>query len=882
MSEVQRQEIAVENIPDELKQGRHWLCWRLEQVRDRWTKVPYRPFGPLRKARSNDPGTWGTFEQALRYRRSHLDLTGIGIAFAGDLVGIDLDHCIVQGEIQPWARATLERLHTYCERSPSGTGVHCLVRGSLPQGRHNVALPHLGEGCRIEMYDARSPRYFTVTGAAIGECRTVAPAQAALDELYAQYMRPQTPAAVSTLQQARLSDEVILAKAQQAANAAKFERLLRGDLSEYAGDHSKADLALCGILAFYTDDPGQIDRLFRRSALLRPKWDERHSSDNQTYGQLTIQKVLEPSRPRYGQSTGRSDRLPSQPPGDWRDVVSGPPPWLADGAKEDIGTARLVVNQRTGQSRRRSGPEPGGNGHEPAAAAGSGATNAASADNVAGEDPEREDLTDLGNARRLVRSHGRDLRHVTGWGWLRWTGQRWQRSEKYVMRCAKAAALSYYDDAAELLRPAKQQAVLAKAAAARGDKLAEKEAQDSMNRLKERAGILSDWAKASQSRSRLEALVRLAESEPAVTAEPADFDAEPWLLNCTNGTVDLRTGTLQPHRREDRLTKLAPVAYDPTANCPTFTKFLQRIMNERQELIAFLQRLIGYALTGSVREQMLFFWYGAGANGKSTLLNILLAMLGQDYARQAAPDVLTVGRDRHPTELADLAGVRLVASIEVAEGKQLAEAVVKQMTGGDKVKARFMRQDFFEFDPTFKIFLAANHKPVIKGTDHAIWRRIKLIPFEVTIPEEEQDKELLDKLRAEMPGILAWAVRGCLDWQKNGLGVPEDVKAATAAYRDESDLLATFLAECTEFGATCQAQAGALFKAYRAWAANNGLSDREMLSNVRFGRQLGERGFDKYVDDGSHRTYYIGLRLLESAASSSSNREANSGSARGE
>ena len=314
MSEAQRQEIAVENIPAELKQGRHWLCWRLERVKERWTKVPYRPFGPLRKARSNDPGTWGTFEQALRYWRSHPEITGIGIAFADDLVGIDLDHCIAEGEIQPWARAIIERLRTYCERSPSGTGVHCLARGSLPEKRRIVTLPHLGEGCRIEMYDARSPHYFTVTGAAIGEPRTIEPAQAALDELYAQYMRPQTPKAASAPPQATLSDEVILAKAQQAANAAKFTRLFRGDLTEYAGDHSKADLALCGILAFYTDDPAQIDRLFRRSALLRPKWDERHSRDNQTYGDLTIQKVLDPDRPGTVRLLAAVATLTSQPP----------------------------------------------------------------------------------------------------------------------------------------------------------------------------------------------------------------------------------------------------------------------------------------------------------------------------------------------------------------------------------------------------------------------------------------------------------------------------------------------------------------------------------------------------------------------------------------
>jgi putative DNA primase/helicase len=469
-----------------------------------------------------------------------------------------------------------------------------------------------------------------------------------------------------------------------------------------------------------------------------------------------------------------------------------------------------------------------------------------------------EHFTDLGNAYRLVRLHGADLRHVTGWGWLSWDGQRWQRDEKTPMLRAKDIALSFYRDAEEWHDLARAHLEAAKRAAAAGDTSAQNIANERHKELTGRALSLASWAKASQARGKLEAAVKLAESERAVSAEADQFDADPWLLNCANGVLDLRTGTLRPHDRDDLLTALAPVAYDPDAKCPTWDAFLTRIMGGSSDLIGFLQRIVGYALTGSVREQAIFFLYGSGANGKSTFLKTILAMLGRDYAKQAAPDVLIESRDRHPTELADLAGVRFVASIEVSEGKRLAEALVKQLTGGDPVKARLMRQDFFQFDPQFKIFLAANHKPVIRGTDFAIWRRIKLIPFTVTIPEDDQDKALGDKLLAELPGVLAWAVRGCLDWQAGGLREPAAVSAATAAYRAESDLLGAFLAECCEEDdPKAEVQAGPLYKAYVDWAEKNG---EKPVTGTMFGRRMTERGIDKYKDR-KHRVNYIGIRL---------------------
>lgn len=474
-----------------------------------------------------------------------------------------------------------------------------------------------------------------------------------------------------------------------------------------------------------------------------------------------------------------------------------------------------------------------------------------------------EHYTDLGNAYRLVRVHGQELRHVAGWDWLSWDGERWQRDDKAPMLYAKAIALGFYDDAKALQAKAQAHLEAAKTAAAADDSTALTIAQERFKELSKKSEAVLSWAKASQARGKLEAAVKLAESEPDIRAEVDQFDADPWLLNCANGTLDLRTGRLRDHARGDLLTRLAPVAYDPVAICPTWDAFLARIMRDNPELIGFLQRLVGYSLTGSVREQMLFFLYGSGANGKSVFLRTILAMLGRDYAKQAAPDVLIESRDRHPTEVADLAGVRFVASIEVSEGKRLAENLVKQMTGGDPMKARLMRQDFFQFDPQFKICLAANHKPVIKGTDFAIWRRIKLIPFTVTIPEAEQDKTLGDKLLAELPGILAWAVRGCLAWQREGLGIPPEVVDATAAYRAESDELAPFLEECCNQGEKLQAQAGPLFKAYQAWAEENGILTRDQLTNVKFGRQLQERGFDKFKDPSSRQTFYMGLELAQ-------------------
>lgn len=438
--------------------------------------------------------------------------------------------------------------------------------------------------------------------------------------------------------------------------------------------------------------------------------------------------------------------------------------------------------------------------------------------------------TDLGNARRLVEMHGRELRYVPPWGtWLVWDARRWRRDVKgEVVERAKSVTEALW---AEVARET-----------------------DS-----ERRKQLARWAAQSETANRIEAMVKLARTEPGIAVEPDDLDADPWLLNVASGTIELRTGKHRAHQPEDLMTKLAPVAFEPASGCPTWLAFLERIIPD-PAVRAFLQEAIGYSLTGVTSEQVLFFAHGAGANGKSTLTDTMQSLLG-DYARQAEPGLLLARQDAHPTGVADLHGARLVIATEVEEGRRLAETTVKQLTGGDRIKARLMRQDFFEFTPTHKLFLQGNHRPVVRGTDHAIWRRLRLIPFTVTIPREEQDRRLVERLRRELPGILNWAIEGCLRWGRSGLSEPEAVVAATSRYRSEMDLLGGFLEECCVVDDHAKASAASLYKAYREWLDDNG---ERLVSQKSFGTALGERGFDKRKHGQDRRAYWFGVGLLNS------------------
>jgi putative DNA primase/helicase len=351
---------------------------------------------------------------------------------------------------------------------------------------------------------------------------------------------------------------------------------------------------------------------------------------------------------------------------------------------------------------------------------------------------------------------------------------------------------------------------------------------------------IADHARRSEGRKRQTDALLLARSELAI--RPEEMDRNPYLLNCANGTVDLRTGVLRPHDPFDYITKLAPIHYHISMEAPTFVAFLERILPSL-ELRQFVQAVIGYAAIGVNTEEMLPIFHGRGANGKSTLVNVVMEALG-DYAQQAAPDLLMSKHRSHPTELADLFGARFVAAVETDEGRRLNEGLVKQLTGRDKIKARRMNEDFWEFQPTHTPVLATNHKPEIRGTDHAIWRRLKLVPFDVQIPDKEQDKKLAEKLREELPGVLAWIVRGALIYQKVGLPEAERVTDATSGYRTEMDTLAGFVDECCVVRPEAWCKFADLYTAYVAWCEE---SNEHPEKKRRFADRLTERGFARDV-----------------------------------
>jgi putative DNA primase/helicase len=428
------------------------------------------------------------------------------------------------------------------------------------------------------------------------------------------------------------------------------------------------------------------------------------------------------------------------------------------------------------------------------------------------EKPDLPSHTDLGNAQRLVAAEGNNIRYCyKNNSWFIWDDRMWSKDESgEIHRVAKRTVKAMLHEAADL--------------------------DD------EHSKILVTHEQRSESEGRLNAMVSLARSEPGVFVRLVDFDADPMLFNCLNATIDLSTAKPREHCRADLISKIAPVEYESTAECPTWRDFLHTVTDGDTELAEYLQRCVGYSLTGQTREHALFLLYGTGANGKSTFLEALRHVFG-DYSQTADfGSFLFSNGQSVRNDLAKLNGARFVTANESDSGKRLDETVVKQMTGGDTVTARFLYGEHFEFTPQFKLWLGTNHKPTIRGQDEGVWRRIRLIPFTVSIPRYKQDHTLKDKLKLEAPGILNWALEGLAQWQANGLQEPVIVKNATKEYRADQDVIGHFLdARCTK-EAGLESPARELYQAYKQWAEQTG----EWVLNERvFSNVLAERGFKK-------------------------------------
>ena len=442
----------------------------------------------------------------------------------------------------------------------------------------------------------------------------------------------------------------------------------------------------------------------------------------------------------------------------------------------------------------------------------------------------QDPLTDVWNANLFFEKYGNDIKYCDGLGgWFIWDGTRWKRDDIFqILRLAKNTAKQMYQ-----------------MARVNNDKL------------------LYKHAAKSESESRLNAMVSLVRCESNIAIISEQFDKDIFLLNCKNGTLDLATGELRPHSKNDYITRRVELNYNPSADCPEWKKFLVDIFQGDSQLIDFMQRAAGYSLSGSTKEQCIFMLYGVGRNGKSTFLKHIYRILGDYALNTPASSLMEKYSDSIPNDIARLKGTRFVTSIESGKAKALAEAQIKHLTGDDPISARFLHKEFFDFFATFKIFLATNHKPHISGTDKAIWRRIRTIPFERVITPEEEDKQLDERLAKEYEGILAWAVEGFKKWQKEGLGKASKIIEATNEYQEESDIIGNYIEERCLTGPEYKVQTSVILKDLQQWAKDNGL---RYIKRSEFIDYMKRRGFTKdRISFGNVRGaifwFGIGLRV---------------------
>ena len=442
----------------------------------------------------------------------------------------------------------------------------------------------------------------------------------------------------------------------------------------------------------------------------------------------------------------------------------------------------------------------------------------------------KEPLTDVWNAAMFHADYGDSIRFCNALGgWHIWDGTRWVKDDFKILTFAKATVKRMFKQAQET------------------------EQKD-----------LYRHAERTESEGRLRSMINLVRDHDGINLTSDDFDCNQFYANCDNGTIDLPTGTLLPHTKAHHITKKIPMNYDPDAKCPTWEKFIASTFRDNAKTIHFVQKAVGYSLCGSISEQCLFILHGVGSNGKSTFLETISKVFGDYSTTTLSSTIMEKQNGGIPNDVARLKGARFVNALETDENKRIAEAVIKTLTGGDKIVARFLNKEFFEFHATFKLFLATNHKPRIAGTDPGIWRRIQFIPFKNIVAAEDRDMKLSDKLIAEQEGILAWAVRGFQMWQDEGLGTCPEVEEATLEYREESDVLQEFIADKCAVGEGKIVQATRLAKALSDWCKDMGLY---RISRSKLIEYLQSKNFTKKrLTSGAEKgeTFWSGLSLKSS------------------
>lgn len=836
---------------DDLKAEKVWVCFRREARNGKMTKPPFNPLTGY-GARQNDPTTWATYEQAMTAfvdHQNHYD--GIGFQFDPNVLpvmGVDLDHCVdpETGQMDAWASEIVELLASLTEYSPSGTGVHILIVGNA-RGiiRHKIPAREFTKEChpeaKVEIYDEK--HYFTLTEKFVpGSPSGILPRQKQLQAVYEKITsRPASKVHTAPRSEKRpsfgprdLTDNEIIERATQAQNGAAFRQLWQGDIGAQA-DWSTADFLLCQHLAFWTGkDAARMDRLFRRSGLYRDKWDRK--TGNSTYGEITIRQAIKECRNTYTGTNGASRRAEEE-----LERIFASRPYYRDDDDWDKKPHRI----------------------EPK------------------EIPFKRvwecfELGEWGDALLFAEAfEGAVLYDVIEKAWYLWAGHYWKKDifnqvkqllSGHVAAIYIKASATLAVKVAEVIQQIEEAGIITEEA----DRLKgkRKELENQMKAFNERAKLLRNAKRNSN------VLNAFATSDRRITVTSEQWDSHPWLLATPNGVINLKTGQCRDGRPGDFIRTVCPTTWKGlTEQCPRFLQFLEEIFQDRlpqtrAELIAFLKRLFGYAITGRTDEHIFPIFYGEeGRNGKDTLLAILKFVLGP-IAGAINNDVLVAsdkGRSGGAASphLVDLQGKRLVWGSETKQGAVFNVAQVKLLTGGGEISARQLYGHQYTFKPTHTLFLITNYRPHADARDKAFWSRTCLIEFNARFVEKPKapneykaDSKLKETLEAEASGILAWLVQGCLDWQEQGINRPESVELATEQYRQSEDQLQMFADECCFTGdKSATIKASELYKTYQEWCKEGNLG--AMNKNL-FGMEFAKKYEKKRAAEG---ICYLGIRL---------------------
>ena len=754
-------------IPNELKQLNNWCVWVYQEREGKKTKVPVNPVdGEL--AKSNDPSTWSDYDTAVHVYDT-TNANGIGFSFTPPYVGIDIDD--IADEVERYKLGDYdtnivfefyETFKSYGELSPSGTGFHIITKGKIPGTRRRKD--------NVEMYD--SGRFFTVTGKTLGkydEVTEVTPGN--FERIYRKYL----PDNVQKLNyndhgiSHNLSDSEVIAKALNSKQADKFRMFLNGGWETQFSSQSEADMAFANMLAFWcARDYIQMDSIFRRSSLMREKWDMKRGKT--TYGEATLYKAINETAEVYTPTNKRE-------------------PLKYDLSFLDKGKTTEEVKELPARS-----------------------------------------WDDTGNAQRFMDNFGDLVKYSYGSKtFYVYDGQKWHADDMgFVNRLI--------DTTIENMK---------------FEKVSIPEGEDDEEAAIEAFKKHIKYSRSTRSKKNIQ------EELKHLTAVPMDaFDKDNMSFNVQNGYIDLSSGTLMQHDKDKLFSKIANVEYSNKMRPDAWIDFLNDIFDGDQELIRYIQKALGYSLTGSAEEQIMFILLGNGRNGKSLFVNTIAEILG-DYSKNTQAETLMEKKgERINNDVARLNDARFVTSTEPNQGFVFDEGLVKQMTGDDKVSARFLHQEFFEFEVKFKIWLATNHRPIVKGTDDGIWRRLITIPFDVQIPTHKVDKKLKFKLMREAPAILEWMVEGCLLWQKEGLeNLPQKIVEANAAYRFEMDPVQSFIEEECILGDGFEEGGSTLYDAPAKWCVDN---DRYDVGKNNFGKQMKS----KFKSRRSNGVKYLGIKIL--------------------